>query len=371
MLICRRIARLGVFKSSASKCKFNHLNVRPSSSRWSFISQRLLHDTELSGLRINEQIEVIDSVGDGDRQSGEGKTSLLQNALGVGKDYPREHAEHGEAVKRSRARGNAAVDIATRGERASRKIDEVYDEGAESATVKGFLELNPYVCSGCGTGFQSKSDGEPGYLPKDILKEHLQKADKLKAKQRAIKLLEMAGLEVDSDLAESILVEAEVPADIIKGVREIGRRAAQKRIKLKNKGEIFHEDPEEANPQGLGNLLQATSSKAIKLDQNVKYDKDGNKIEFDDSMWIIGEEGTEYPLRDYSRFEKKDPNRHKKKKGGKVAEAAIEGEVKEEYQKYDDDAICICQRCFRLNQYGSVGDIIALLSFRTFHLYFD
>jgi rubrerythrin len=33
-------------------------------------------------------------------------------------------------------------------------------ESSDAAKVKGFLELNPYICSGCGTPFQSKTEGE-------------------------------------------------------------------------------------------------------------------------------------------------------------------------------------------------------------------
>ena len=69
-------------------------------------------------------------------------------------------------------------------------------ETQDAAKVKGFLELNPYVCSGCGTPFQSKSTDTPGFLPKDKIKVHLVKAQKIRDKQEAIKILEMAGIEV-------------------------------------------------------------------------------------------------------------------------------------------------------------------------------
>ena len=69
-------------------------------------------------------------------------------------------------------------------------------ETQDAAKVKGFLELNPYVCSGCGTPFQSKSTDTPGFLPKDKIKVHLFKAQKIRDKQEAIKILEMAGIEV-------------------------------------------------------------------------------------------------------------------------------------------------------------------------------
>ena len=70
-------------------------------------------------------------------------------------------------------------------------------ETRDAAKVKGFLELNPYICSGCGTPFQSKSTDTPGFLPKDKIKLHLAKAQKIRDKQEAIKILELAGIEVN------------------------------------------------------------------------------------------------------------------------------------------------------------------------------
>ena len=69
-------------------------------------------------------------------------------------------------------------------------------ETRDAAKIKGFLELNPYICSGCGTPFQSKSTDSPGFLPKDKIKLHLGKAQKIRDKQEAIKILELAGIEV-------------------------------------------------------------------------------------------------------------------------------------------------------------------------------
>lgn len=41
------------------------------------------------------------------------------------------------------------------------------EEYKDTIKMKGFLELNPQLCSGCGTAFQSKTPDNPGYLPKD------------------------------------------------------------------------------------------------------------------------------------------------------------------------------------------------------------
>jgi hypothetical protein len=63
--------------------------------------------------------------------------------------------------------------------------------------------------------FQSKTEESPGFLPKDKIKDHLKKAQRIRDKQDAIKILEMAGIEVDSPAAEEILRDANVSADVI------------------------------------------------------------------------------------------------------------------------------------------------------------
>jgi hypothetical protein len=67
------------------------------------------------------------------------------------------------------------------------------DEMEEVRKIKGFLELNPSICSGCGTPFQSKAEEQPGFLPKDKFADHRVNAEAIKAKQEAIRILELAG----------------------------------------------------------------------------------------------------------------------------------------------------------------------------------
>jgi hypothetical protein len=86
------------------------------------------------------------------------------------------------------------------------------------AHIKGFLEMNPYICPGCGTPFQSKSEKDPGthsltyslthlttyslthpgFLPKDKLVVHRKLAELIRSKQEAVRILEMAGIDIDS-----------------------------------------------------------------------------------------------------------------------------------------------------------------------------
>lgn len=97
------------------------------------------------------------------------------------------------------------------------------DKQQAAAMVKGFLEMNPYVCSGCGAPFQKKSPDTPGYLPADKLAAHRANAGRIKDKQEAIRILEMAGIEIDSEEAADILRDADVSEDVISGVRALGQ----------------------------------------------------------------------------------------------------------------------------------------------------
>jgi predicted Zn-ribbon and HTH transcriptional regulator len=42
------------------------------------------------------------------------------------------------------------------------KIKGLEEEEKGSTKIKGFLQQNPVLCSGCGTPFQSKSPDNPG-----------------------------------------------------------------------------------------------------------------------------------------------------------------------------------------------------------------
>lgn len=100
----------------------------------------------------------------------------------------------GKKKKNTSTKGKQAV--SEKSDAKSKLKDFLTAETRDAAKVKGFLELNPYICSGCGTPFQSKSTDTPGFLPKDKIKDHLVKAQKIRDKQEAIKILELAGIEV-------------------------------------------------------------------------------------------------------------------------------------------------------------------------------
>ena len=91
--------------------------------------------------------------------------------------------------------------------------------------VRGFLEINPFICSGCGSAFQSKNENNPGFLPAEKFQEHRRNAELIKNKQEAIKVLEMADVDLDSPSAESLLRAAGMTEEVIAGIKSIGVRS--------------------------------------------------------------------------------------------------------------------------------------------------
>jgi ribosome biogenesis GTPase A len=61
------------------------------------------------------------------------------------------------------------------------------------------------------------------------MKEHHQKAVMMQQRQDAIRLLDMAGIDLDSDTAENLLRNAGRDEEVIRGVRELGKILSQKR----------------------------------------------------------------------------------------------------------------------------------------------
>ena len=172
--------------------------------------------------------------------------------------------------------------------------------------IRGFLELNPYICSGCGTNFQSKAPGDPGFLPPEKLQEHRQNAVRIREQQEAVKILQMAGLEIGSSAADELLREAKVSEDTIRGVKALGG--------------VDEDDMDTREPQ-------KPSPMAMSTDENF----DGFPEVDADFLFRRKEH--------YARLQQ-DKSLAKKKTSDMV----------------EPSTVCICQRCFRLQQYGQVEE---------------
>ena len=108
-----------------------------------------------------------------------------------------------------------------------RRLQELSSEEMRAAAdLRGFLELNPYLCSGCGAPFQSKTPDAPGFLPPDKLQEHRKRSVVIRDKQEAVRILELAGVALGSAAAEELLREAALSDEVIAGVRALAGAGA-------------------------------------------------------------------------------------------------------------------------------------------------
>lgn len=173
-------------------------------------------------------------------------------------------------------------------------LGEDVGDDLESLRIKGFLELNPQVCSGCGADFQTKSEDRPGYLTKEKFKEHRAKSELIREKQDALRVLNLAGIDVHSPMAADLLTKAKVRPEVLEGLRLLTDRENRKNeLREARRNGTTPAAPRKPSPEE--SELQATTGV--------------NSL-----------------------------------KQLKAKEAAL------------SDHVCICQRCFRLQQYGKVDD---------------
>mmetsp|Transcript_15461 Transcript_15461/g.25871 ORF Transcript_15461/g.25871 Transcript_15461/m.25871 type:complete len:949 (-) Transcript_15461:68-2914(-) len=299
--------------------------------------------------------------------------------------------------------------LRSRGKDALRRLKEgtqqELPELQELARLRGFLEINPFLCPGCGTAFQTKSPENPGFLPKEKFKEHRVRTELIREKQEAVRILSMAGMDVNSAAAEELLREAGMSQAVIDGVKALGERNVQDRIEADTESMVnFEEDEEDVDDDsyylqdfeddddeefdeddpldgleiGLDELFsQASADDTTAL--NAASDGSGSSSSSssvstgsgsgNDELQHVEDTGgidhtsimdasqggklrnmpaidmKQYQDR-YSQFTNSKSTPKHDGEGGSVAPAV----------KSAADDICICQRCFRLQQYGQVEE---------------
>ena len=227
-------------------------------------------------------------------------------------------------------------------------------EYKEAARLRGFLELNPFLCSGCGTAFQSKSPNNPGFLPKDKFVEHQKRSETIRQRQEAIKILEMAGMDVTTAAAADLLREAKVSEEVIAGVQLIGRqvRAGSDEADDDEGDDDAWADPSLSEQQQK--QQQSMSRSPFKLQPIVSTSTSAAAATSTPPL--------AYPLLDIdaynSRYNHLAGSKAKRVVGSKATAAAAAPTTIEAESVGDaiDDSTCICQRCFRLQQYGQVEE---------------
>lgn len=199
---------------------------------------------------------------------------------------------------------------------AKANIMAIKEDSIDDTRIKGYLELNPHICSGCGAPFQIKSPDSPGYLSKEKFDAHRFEAARIKANQEAISILYEAGIDINSDAAEAILREARISEEVISGIQQV---ASKRKMNVNKTPSIKRNSNNlDDNPTRKSKQLFVDPS----LVNDISHEVMGNqKVTTIDPEKLVVE----------NRVVRLPPNDN----------ASIE-------------TICICQRCFRLQQYGSV-----------------
>lgn len=232
-----------------------------------------------------------------------------------------------------------------KGKDAKQKLQSLLNQApdaAEKKRIKGLLELNPFVCSGCGTNFQSKTADAPGYLPSEKFKEHREKAEFIRQKQEAIKILRLAAVELSSPAAEALLHTAKIPENVISSVMALGES-----LDTDTPASSESKSPTLPSPTPRGGGRYSGSISGIVNDLSV----DDNTSTF---------ELAAKTLPDKELIDSMISSRSRKALehilGPKQVDsiATLTTPAPASAKVAVEDEICICQRCFRLQQYGQV-----------------
>lgn len=230
---------------------------------------------------------------------------------------------------------------------------EDYMKGADESKkrITGYLELNPFVCSGCGSNFQSKTPDAPGFLPPDKFKEHRANAELIRKKQEAIRTLQMADLEFNSPAAEELLRAGEIEESIIASIKRMGDslQASSKYAEGHNSVEqqLSLEQSSSAEAFLINDLNSSDDTNSFDLAANAILDRatiasmlsgrSRNNLAFKDSK-IAPVRDAQSKLKPFHTQTDIDPD-------GQPIESVV---------KEFEEEVCICQRCYRLQQYGQV-----------------
>jgi 30S ribosome assembly GTPase len=195
--------------------------------------------------------------------------------------------------------------------------------------ISGYLEINPFLCPGCGTAFQSKHQDSPGFLPPDKFADHQKQASLLREKQEALKILRLADIDLNSPNAKNLLISAKINEKIIDSILAIGKSVENPELETKET-----------------KVSPATKSLPTNLENRVSVHD--NEVQFADSSFFGGL--TKKVIEDIvSKSELKNSGNY----------YPVKPVVKRDSSSFKNasilnEEVCICQRCYRLQQYGQV-----------------
>lgn len=309
----------------------------------------LLSPEELAAAAMEDRLDEANKFVS--KKLSDDEAAILNKALGIESLLEAEEDDEEDTKSKKNKRKKLS---STEKDAISKIMEDA--ELRESTKIKGFLEMNPSLCSGCGSAFQVKNPENPGFLPREKFTEHQRKAEMIRKQQEAIKILNFAGIDVDSEAAGEILRDAGIQEDVVEGLKDLGLKQRKYHEKIqKKRGIIESDDVYNENNEGFQKFeLNDIESSDI----NTMYINDINN----EANHIRGEEDLLELYKDVDN-EFLPKTIRKPKKYIEKEENIYEGDEKYNQEKADnsrlvdmDSTVCICQRCFRLQQYGQVEE---------------
>lgn len=401
--------------------------LRPATADFSATRRYLSVEADERNARRNDPKKIVDNTRMEERihnaenwvtmKLSDKEASEFNKALGI-------EAEVLEALAEGERKGDRDNKKA---QNALQKLKGVGERQFQEGRVKGFLEQNPFLCPGCGAPFQTRSPDTPGslsiryflsifmlfilcwpllircfpgFLPKDIFHEHRRRSELTKQTQEAVKLLDMAGLDLDSPDAVEALRKGRVSEEVILGVQAFARKSRQEAEQANSRRQASEYNKDDANsaaavipqrpktvyydeitqayetihPQaGVVDLLQPMNSEELDAYRNryAKFNKNKTKTAKELAKKAAqeaaragnGEEALQGIASKDSITASTEGNSASSTGSvidGTTSASTIGSKESTAHQTslLDDNQVCICQRCFKLQNYGQVDSAL-------------
>lgn len=163
------MARAGVYGRFFATGKNDKMPDMSSNPDW--VTIKLGSDEDIEAADMDDR--YTDAKNWVSRQLSDEESNILNRAMGIEEEIKAAEEIGNQEMKTSQRRHK-------RGNKASILRDDMH---STAARIRGFLEMNPFTCSGCGAPFQSKAPDVSGYLSKEKMREHLEGAKSLRAQQ--------------------------------------------------------------------------------------------------------------------------------------------------------------------------------------------
>jgi ribosome biogenesis GTPase A len=284
------------------------------------------------------------------------EVDALNKALGIDKDikaikdaYDKDHISSNHKNKnknKNKDNGNMKVQKRTK---SSTSLDTPL---SSFSSMGGYLEMNPQVCSGCGSPFQIKNTSAPGYLTPEKYHNHKKIASIIVESQEVFKILDEAGFDRSDTKAMEMIKEAGIENSINEILEELGNNEVYDKA-LSNSHHSISED-DKANKDVKRYSEKSNHKRDIFVEEsNLNLINDINdevKGSIISHNYIQKSELNNYGERE-SMYDTGDDGIDHNKIVNEKSDNYISTTLYDLYKK-----INICQRCFRLQKYGEVEE---------------